>query len=168
MVSSCFLPCFIDYAIPPYSSSSFRCSLPYSPISYRWQPLSWHAPYFMLPFPLPHVPTCFKWVNSQFYSQYCYYCSSCLSILGRVEACSFVACLRHLTIDHASPSIRSTLKRDASNIWALFSLLSRVPNFSMSHSSIFLISFNTFSHYVSSTLLLCHKGTSVNLLHAWG
>ena len=51
--------------------------------------------------------------------------------------------------------------------------LSSVPNSSMSHLSIFLISSNTsrssqlyftFSHYVSSTLLLCHKGTPLHLL----
>ena len=38
LVSSYILPYFLDYAIPPYSSSPFRCFLPYSPISYSWQP----------------------------------------------------------------------------------------------------------------------------------
>ena len=47
------------------------------------------------------------------------------------EACqegaySFVACLSHLTIDHAFLSRRITVptpSRDASNIWALITLL---------------------------------------------
>ena len=119
----------------------------------------------------------------------------------------FVACLSHLTIDHASLSRRDTVptpNRDTSNIWALisffrcylesfllifspccfavcghhlspriaivFSLLCSVPNLSMSHSSIFLISSTTsrsslsISHSPTSefySLLLCHKGTSV-------
>ena len=41
-------------------------------------------------------------------------------------AYSFVACLSHLTIDHASLSRRSTVlapNRDTSNIWALITLL---------------------------------------------
>ena len=41
-------------------------------------------------------------------------------------AYSFVACLSHLTIDHASLSRRSTVptpNRDTSNIWALMTLL---------------------------------------------
>ena len=41
-------------------------------------------------------------------------------------AYSFVACLGHLTIDHASLSRRSTVptpNRDTSNIWALVALL---------------------------------------------
>ena len=40
-------------------------------------------------------------------------------------AYSFVACLSHLTIDHASLSRRSTVptpNRDTSNIWALITL----------------------------------------------
>ena len=120
----------------------------------------------------------------------------------------FVACLRHLTNDHASFSRRSTIPtptRDTSyirrsllffhilhrkfllillyycfavcghhlspRIAIVFSLLSRVPNFSTSrsvyfphllrHISFLLVHF-TFSLYVSSTLLLCHKGTSVH------
>ena len=39
---------------------------------------------------------------------------------------SFVACLDHLTFDHASLSRRSTVptpNRDTSNIWALITLL---------------------------------------------
>ena len=39
---------------------------------------------------------------------------------------SFVACLSHSTIDHASLSRRSTVttpNRDTSNIWALITLL---------------------------------------------
>ena len=39
---------FLDYAIPRYSSSLLRCVLPHSPISYAWQPLFWHAPYFLV------------------------------------------------------------------------------------------------------------------------
>ena len=41
------------------------------------------------------------------------------------EAYSFVACLSHLTIDHASLSRRSTVpthNRDTSNFWALITL----------------------------------------------
>ena len=122
---------------------------------------------------------------------------------------SLVACLSHLTIDHASLSIPSTVptpNRHLQHLGAhyflihmlhrnvllilspscfavcghhlspriaiVFSLLSSVPNFSMPHSSIFLISYHipfllvyfTFSHYVSSTLLRCHKCTSVHHL----
>ena len=47
---------------------------------------------------------------------------------GGGAAYSFVACLSHLTIDHASLSRRSTVptptpNRDTSNIWALITLL---------------------------------------------
>ena len=44
---------------------------------------------------------------------------------GGGRAYSFVACLNHLTIDHASLSRRSTVPtpdRDTSNIWALIKL----------------------------------------------
>ena len=64
LVSSCFLPYFLDYAISSYSSSPFRYLFPYSPISYGWEPLFWIAPYFMLPFRHSHVSICFKWVHS--------------------------------------------------------------------------------------------------------
>ena len=66
LVSSNILPYFLDYAIPPYSSSPFCYLLPYSPISYGWQPLFWHVLYYILSFQLSHVPICFKWVHSQF------------------------------------------------------------------------------------------------------
>ena len=55
----------------------------------------------------------------------------------------------------------------------VFSLLSSVPNFSMTHSPISLICRKAFRpllvhfafpRYISSTLMLCHKGASVNLL----
>ena len=46
---------FLDYAISPYSSSPLCDLLPYSPISYGWQPLFWHVPYFTLAFRLSHV-----------------------------------------------------------------------------------------------------------------
>ena len=57
---------FLDYAIPPYSSSPFRYTLPYSPISYGWRPhflacsllYTW---YLVLTFQLSHVSICFKW-----------------------------------------------------------------------------------------------------------
>ena len=39
LASSYTLPCFLDYAIPPYSSSPFRYNLPYSAIGRDWQPV---------------------------------------------------------------------------------------------------------------------------------
>ena len=72
-----------------------------------------------------------------------------------------------------SPSCFAVCRHHLSpRITIVFSLLSNIPNFSMSHSCIFLIShasrfslvYFTFSHYVSSTLLFCHKGISVRLL----
>ena len=39
LVSYYALPYFLDYAIPPYSSSPFCYFFLYSPISYGWQPL---------------------------------------------------------------------------------------------------------------------------------
>ena len=44
LVSSYFLPYFLDYILPPYCSSPFRYFLPYSPTSYGWQPCFRHAP----------------------------------------------------------------------------------------------------------------------------
>ena len=47
-------------------------------------------------------------------------------VVGGGRAYSFVACLGHLTIDHASLARRSTVptaNRDTSNIWALITLL---------------------------------------------
>lgn len=55
LVSSYLFPYFLDYFTPSYSSSPSCCSLPYSLINYGWQPLSWHVPYFILPFELSHV-----------------------------------------------------------------------------------------------------------------
>ena len=48
-------------------------------------------------------------------------------VMGAGGGYSFVACLGHLTIDHASLSRGSTVptpNRDTSNIWALITLLS--------------------------------------------
>ena len=88
LVSSHFLPYVICdviyYAIPPYPSSHFR----YSRFSYDWQLLHWHVPYFRLPFQVPHVPTCFKWVNSHF-------CSRCC-IARRAWASSYLLSCCHL------------------------------------------------------------------------
>ena len=69
--------------------------------------------------------------------------------------CCFAVCGHHL-----SPRIT-----------IVFSLLSSVPNVSMSHSSIFIISWHipyllvhfTWSHYVSLLYYFCHRGTSVHL-----
>ena len=119
---------------------------------------------------------------------------------------SFVACLSHLTIGHASLPRRSTVAAPNRhlqhlgahyvlavcfiNIFCLppccfavcghnlsptiaivFSLLSSVPNFSMPHSFIFLISntsrspgmFHILPLCEFYSLLLCHKGTSLLL-----
>ena len=43
------LPYFVDYFIPSHSNSPFCCFLPYSIISYGWQPLFRHIPYCTLP-----------------------------------------------------------------------------------------------------------------------
>ena len=59
------------YGIPPYSSSPFCYFLLYSPITYGWQPLFWHAPYFISAFQPSSVSSCFRWVDSQFCSKYC-------------------------------------------------------------------------------------------------
>ena len=53
---------------PAFPSSSFFYFLPYSPISYGWQPLFRHVPYFVLPVQLSRVSISFKWVHSEFCS----------------------------------------------------------------------------------------------------
>ena len=40
-------PLLIDNTILSHSSSPFGSFLPFSPISYGWQPLFWHVPYFI-------------------------------------------------------------------------------------------------------------------------
>ena len=45
----------INYAIPPFSSSSFSNLLPYSSIDSGRQPLFWRGPHFILQFQLPHI-----------------------------------------------------------------------------------------------------------------
>ena len=47
LVSSYIPPYFLDHATQPCSSSPFCYFLPYSPISYGWQPLFWQVPYFI-------------------------------------------------------------------------------------------------------------------------
>ena len=71
LVPPYILPYFLNLAIPPYSSSPFGYSLPYSSINYGWQPLFWHVPCFILSFQLFHIPVRLEWVHSQFCSYYC-------------------------------------------------------------------------------------------------
>ena len=55
-VSSYILPYFLDYAIPPYSTSPFCYFLPYGSTSYGWRPLLFVflISYFHFDFLTPH------------------------------------------------------------------------------------------------------------------
>ena len=60
LTSSYILPYFVDFAIPPHSSSAFCYLLPYSPSRCGWQPLFWHLPCFILPLQLFSILQLFR------------------------------------------------------------------------------------------------------------
>ena len=71
---------------------------------------------------------------------------------GGGAAYSFVACLRHLTIDHASLSRRSTVptpNKDTSSFWALITLLRYVSYQVFAYPIPVLFSLITLLQYVS-------------------